>query len=877
MTLPVPIRRDVRKLGNLLGDVLRQQAGESLFQRVEQIRSLSKQARNGDDEAAAELTRTLGELPTEEALPVARAFSLFLTLANIADTHHRLRSPMVSSAEISSAGDVNQTIRALIERGVSKDKVFETISQLHVELVLTAHPTQVVRRSLLQRFSAIADILDLRDRQSLSEDVCEEALLREITTIWDTDEVIRSRPTPLDEVRGGLAVLEQELWAALPVFLRRIDDVLLHHTGQRLPLEACLFSFGSWMGGDRDGNPNVTPETTERAVLLGRWMAADLLTKEIEKLRTELPMRSCSQEFRARVGDAQEPYRELLREVRDKLRHTRTRMNALLEQRTVRERPYYTSKDEILEALRLCYRSLCEVGQEVVARGPLLDTLRRVECFGLTMARVDIRQESERHTEAVDAITRYLELGSYAEWSEEERLAFLMRELTNKRPLIPDDMPMSDDVRAVIDTFRMAARIGSEALGAYVISMARRASDVLAVELLQRAVGNRDPQRVAPLFETISDLENSGDVMDRLFSIPWYKERIKGEQEIMIGYSDSAKDGGRLAANWGLYQAQERIVAVCARHGVRPTLFHGRGGTVARGGGPTHLAIQSQPPGSVDGRLRVTEQGEMIQAKFGAPHVTVRTLETYIAATTLATLAPPPEPKPAWRKMLGELSNIACERYRGVVRGEPRFVEYFRHATPEVELGMLNIGSRPARRKRGGGIESLRAIPWIFAWTQNRLCLPSWLGVGTAFEDAIKRGEIDLLREMYDKWPFFRSTVELIEMVVAKADLTAAARYDEGLVPESLHSFGAELRGDLQVTWDSVLRVSNEEQLLAAYPEGLHSLTVRDAYMDPINVLQVELLKRLRRRAEGEEPEPSTWNAFVVTVNGIAAGMRNTG
>jgi phosphoenolpyruvate carboxylase len=880
MSLPEALRDDVRTLGSLLGEVLREQAGHTLYERVEQVRALSKRARAGDEKAAESLSNVLGELPVGEALPVARAFSLFLMLTNIAETHHRLRPGAPVSTKSRAAahegpgpGDCSSTFGELLKGGVAPEQLHATVSQLRIELVLTAHPTQVLRRSLLQRYNDIAAILERRDAGV--EPAFEEALRRQITIIWDTDEVIRKKPSPAEEAKGGLTVLEQVVWHALPVWLRRVDQALLEHTKKGLPLDVAPVRFGSWMGGDRDGNPNVTAVRTLECHRLGRWMAADLFYKEVDVLRGELSMQSCNTELRARVGDAREPYRALLREARDKLHATREHMQALLDGVTPGPAPYYQDEKELWDLLMLCYQSLGDVGQEVVARGRLLDLIRRLRCFGLTMVRLDLRQDSDRHAEAMDEITRYLGLKPYLECSEPERQAFLLSELQNNRPLISEDIPLSDEAREVIDTFRVARKIGPEGLGAYIISMARQPSDVLAVELMQKAVGNPSPQRVVPLFETLDDLERAGSVMRQLFGMPWYRAHIQGQQEIMVGYSDSAKDGGRLTANWWLYKAQEEVVRVCQEHGVHPTLFHGRGGTVARGGGPTHLAIQSQPPGSIDGSLRVTEQGEMIQAKFGDPRIAVRTLETYVAATVDATLAPPRAAEPAWRKQLEELSRVACDDYRSVVRGTARFVEYFRHATPEQELGALNIGSRPARRKRGGGIESLRAIPWIFAWTQNRLCLPSWLGVGRGLDGAINDGHLPELQQMYAEWPFFRATIDLIEMMVAKCDPTAARAYDRRLVPPDLQSLGTQLRGELQITIDRILSVTGHKLLLETYPEGRMSLEARNPYLDPINLLQIELLRRLRQT--GEEPSPEVWEAFVMTVNGIAAGMRNTG
>ncbi len=886
---PQALREDIRNLGALLGEVLKTHAGNAIFDRVEDVRSLAKRARSGDAIAAERLSSTLASLPVGEALPVARAFSLFLTLVNIAESHHRQREVLAAQrGEETGTGwqsglvhSCDQSFGALLEKGVTKDQLHDAVTRLEVELVLTAHPTQVVRRTMLQKYNALTELLARRDSAerhwAFSDLDLEEALTREITSIWDSDEVNREKPTPLDEARGGLVMLEQVAWFALPVWLRELDRTLRKHTGRGLPLDAAPIRFGSWMGGDRDGNPNVTPQITLQATWLGRWMAASLFGQEIDALRSELSSRSCNAELRARVGDVSEPYRELLREARDRLANTKARMEALLEGRSPSDEECYTRADELRDVLLLCYRSLCAVGQQSVAHGRLLDTIRRLSCFGLTMARLDIRQESSRHTDALSAITRHLDLGDYAEWPEEKRQEFLIAELANKRPLIPHDLPMTPEVQDVINTMRVAKEIGPEPLGAYVISMARQPSDVLAVELLQKAVGNQTPQRVAPLFETIDDLRAAGDVMRRLFRIPWYLQHIQGKQEIMVGYSDSAKDGGRLAANWELYKAQEEVVAACQEFGVHPTLFHGRGGTVARGGGPTHLAIQSQPAGSIIGTLRVTEQGEMIQAKFGTPRVAMTTLETYVSATIDATLDPPRKPEASWRELADTLAITSCESYRAVVRKEPRFVEYFRKATPEVELGSLNIGSWPARRRAGGGIETLRAIPWIFAWTQNRLCLPSWLGTGAAVAHAIEQGHEQELRTMYANWPFFRSTIDLIEMVLGKADPAPSQGYDKSLVPAELHSLGDELRARLRNTEAAVLKASGHERLLENNPEIRVGLELRNRYMDPINVLQVELLRRIRSQQGDGPPDAMLWEAFVVTVNGIAAGMRNTG
>ncbi len=418
----------------------------------------------------------------------------------------------------------------------------------------------------------------------------------------------------------------------------------------------------------------------------------------------------------------------------------------------------------------------------------------------------------------------------------------------------------------------MMARIPRGSLGAYVITMASQPSDVLAVELLQRAAGIRDPLRVVPLFETSRDLENAGRVIGALLDLPWYRDRIAGRQEVMIGYSDSAKDVGRLTAGWNLYRAQEDVVAACHARGVRVTLFHGRGGSVGRGGGPTHLAIQAQPPGSIDGTLRVTEQGEMLQALFGLPDIALRTLEIYTTGTLEAWLTPGMDAAPEWRACMDRLAEDARAAYRGMVYDNPSFLEYFYTSTPAAEIAELNIGSRPSRRKSGTSVADLRAIPWQFAWTQTRLILGAWLGIGEALACAKERGELALLRRMHAEWPHFHSSIGLIEMVLAKTDARIASEYDRRLVPEHLRGLGAALRARLALAIDGVLEVTSQDELLAPNPVIRRSIDVRNPYVDPINLVQVELLRRLRER-----PDERLRRAFMVTVNGIAAGMRNTG
>ncbi len=469
-------------------------------------------------------------------------------------------------------------------------------------------------------------------------------------------------------------------------------------------------------------------------------------------------------------------------------------------------------------------------------------------------------------------MTAYYGLGSYLAWNEEQKQKFLLEELQSKRPLFPDRWPPDPEVREVLDTCRVIAESDPDSLGSYVISMASQPSDVLSVILLLRQLGVAHNMKVVPLFETLSDLQNAHHCLDALLSLPWYIDYIQGQQEVMIGYSDSSKDAGQMAAVWGQYQTQEALTATCRARGVHLTLFHGRGGTVGRGGGPTHRAILAQPPGSVDHTIRITEQGEVIRFKFGIPEIAQRNLELYTGSVLTATLSPLPAPRPAWRDLMTHLAATGFQEYRSVVREDERFVPFFKASTPEGELGKLPLGSRPAKRRADGGVESLRAIPWVFAWTQIRLMLPAWLGSDSALQLAIASGKLDQLHEMYAHWPFFTSYVDMLEMVLAKSDPVIAEFYAEKLVPDALQPLGEQLRNRLLKTIDGVLQIKQSAELLADFPGIRRSINVRNPYIDPLHFLQAELLFRDRNC-----PEQQLEQALMVTMAGISAGMRNTG
>lgn len=871
------LREDVHQLGELLGNTISLQHGAAFLDKIERIRKGAKASRQGSQEGAEQLSATLNQLDDDELLPVARAFNQFLNLANIAEQYHRVRRRAPSEPEPFEDNILADLLQRLSTHGHKGEALARQVGRLDIELVLTAHPTEVARRTLIQKYDAIAEQLAAGDHSDLSpgeREQVKQRLQRLIAEAWHTEEIRRSRPSPVDEAKWGFAVIEHSLWHAIPNVLRKADQVLHSATGLHLPLDAAPIRFASWMGGDRDGNPNVTATVTREVLLLARWMAADLYLRDVDNLAAELSMQQASPALLARIGESAEPYRSLLKQLRERLRATRSWAQAALHEQIPAPAAVLQDNRELLEPLTLCYQSLHECGMGVIADGPLLDCLRRAATFGLFLVRLDVRQDSSRHAAAMSEITDYLGLGRYAEWDEEARLAFLLQELENRRPLLPGHFKPSGETEEVLATCREVARAPAASLGSYVISMAGAASDVLAVQLLLKEAGLQRPMRVVPLFETLADLDNAGPVISRLLALHGYRARLHGPQEVMIGYSDSAKDAGTTAAAWAQYRAQETLVQVCREQQVELLLFHGRGGTVGRGGGPAHAAILSQPPGSVAGRFRTTEQGEMIRFKFGLPDIAEQNLNLYLAAVLEATLLPPPSPEPAWRELMDKLASDGVSAYRAVVREHPQFVAYFRQATPEQELGRLPLGSRPAKR-REGGVESLRAIPWIFAWTQTRLMLPAWLGWEAALNNALQRGEGELLAQMRAQWPFFRTRIDMLEMVLAKADESIALLYDQRLVEPALQPLGAHLRGLLSQAVVAVLGLTGQSQLLAHSPETLESISVRNTYLDPLHLLQAELLARSRSR--DNQADSPLEQALLVSVAGIAAGLRNTG
>ncbi|MEC8489837.1 MAG: phosphoenolpyruvate carboxylase, partial [Pseudomonadota bacterium] len=799
------LKDTVRYLGKTLGETIKNQLGQEWLDRIEKIRKGGRASYQGDATCSEELKETFKTMSDSDLLTVGRAFAQFLNLGNIAEQEY--------NAAMNVDASIDALFKHLDKAELTAEKVQDAVAKLNIDLVLTAHPTEVTRRTLIHKHKELANCLQAIHQESLNDverKKIETRIADLIAQAWHTEEIRSVRPTPVDEARWGFSVIENSLWEAVPDFMRELDGRLNEDYEVSLPLDASPVQFSSWMGGDRDGNPFVTSKVTEQVLLLARKRAAKLFAIDLDRLQVELSMYDCNDALREKVGDANEPYRALLRPLVDKLITTRDGISDYLAGKNPDTSNWVESDDELIEPLMLCYQSLLDCGMQVVANGLLLDTIRRARVFGIHLLRLDVRQDSERHADVFSELTRYLGLGDYAQWSEADKQAFLLRELGSKRPLFPAHWDASEEVKEVLDTCKVIAKHSKHGFGIYIISMASEPSDVMAVQLLLQESGVDWPMPVAPLFETLDDLNNSPDVMRKLLSIDWYRGYVKGRQFVMIGYSDSAKDAGALAAGWAQYQSQEALVAIADEFDVSLTLFHGRGGTIGRGGLPAHAAIYSQPPGSLDGGFRVTEQGETIRYKFGMPKLAKRSLGIYASAIIEAMLFPPPAPKEEWRELITAMAAQGRDNYRATVRHDKEFVPYFRVATPEQELGKLPLGSRPAKRKPQGGIESLRAIPWIFAWAQTRLVLPSWLGVMRAI-DSVKTPENEkVVNEMFSEWPFYRSRLSMLDMVFHKADPRISEAYDERLVPKELKHFGEALRAELKESISSLLAITGD-------------------------------------------------------------------
>ena len=895
----IKLSKIVSLLGKILGVVVKEQEGLFLYNKIEEIRSLSKASRGTKNKKKIKLNETrkfrqliskINKLKPRESLVVARSFSKFLNFSNLAeslDSVHKIDEGKVQKAQGTNAFTILEDAidRLLKQKSISREKFYQTAKSLKIDLVLTAHPTEVKRRTLIQKYTNVNNILEKFNKSRIfkiknikTETLAmEKNLHEEITSIWKTDELKRNKPNPTEEAQWGLAVIEDSLWNAVPKICSRFNEAVENYTGKKLPINFSPLVFGSWMGGDRDGNPNVTAKTTEEVVLLSRWEAANLYEKEFTKIIQKLSMHECSKELKTKVGPSQEPYREYLRPIRNKLKSTQKEIELFLNEKTpLKQSLLVQSINEIINPLKAVYNSLCQVKCKAIADGSVLDLLRRAYSFGLNLARLDIRQESKKHLKLMKSICKHLGLGDFEKWSEDEKISFLSKEFKSKRPLISKNISFDKEDSETWSTFEMISKLPRECMGAYIISMSSRVSDILTVMVLQKESGMKLCLRTVPLFETLYDLENAHHVMKELYKVPWYLKYYKNKQEVMIGYSDSSKDAGKLAASWAQYCTQEKLQELSNKYKVNLTLFHGRGGSVGRGGGPIYEALLSQPPGTVNGRTRVTEQGEVIQQKYATESIAVYSLGTYIGSVLEATLAPPIKPKKHWRELMNIMSKVSTSAYRNNFINNKDFLRYYFEITPQKVLEQLSIGSRPAKRNKSKDIKSLRAIPWVFAWTQIRFLLPAWLGIYEALNYVIKNKNINTLKDMLKQWPYFYAMMDMLDMVLAKTDQRIIKFYEECLGDKNLRNTGKKLRKQLS-TLIYLNRKIIPTYILEQRKEYRESIRKRNTYAEVLNILQADIMKKLYKNKLKAKNKKILTDAMLITIAGIAAAMKNVG
>jgi len=902
------LRTDIRLLGRILGDTVRDQEGAEVFDLVERIRQTSIRFHRDEDKLARrELETILDSMSTSDTVRIVRAFSYFSHLANIAEDQNNIRQMRGRGAGGPRASTLAQTLSHAKTAGLSADDLRRFFATAQVSPVLTAHPTEVRRKSTIDREMEIAGLLDRRERVQMTPEEIEasaEQLRRAVLTLWQTNLLRRTKLTVLDEVANGLSFYDYTFLHEVPRLHCAMEDRLNQEEGGTPGELASFLTMGSWIGGDRDGNPFVTADVMRGTLRLQSSRVMNFYLEELHVLGSELSLAAhladVSDELRALAGRSPdtsphrsgEPYRLAVSGIYARLTATALRLEVETTRRPVGEAAPYASVTEFKADLDVLNRSLIANNSGVIARGRLRLLRRAVDCFGFHLARLDIRQNSAVHERTVAELFDAAIPGmSYLDLSEEARVSLLLSELRSARPLSSAFVKYSEETLGELAVFRAAAeahaRFGTDVIHQCIISMCKGMSDMLEVAVLLKEVGLINPSgrsaiNIVPLFETIEDLQASSGIMDRMLSLHDYRRLVDsrgGVQEVMLGYSDSNKDGGFVTSGWELYKAEIGLVDVFERHGVRLRLFHGRGGSVGRGGGPSYDAIIAQPGGAVNGQIRITEQGEIISSKYSNPEVGRSNLEILAAATLEASLLHPRQsaPRKEYLTAMEQLSDLAFKAYRGLVYETDGFADYFWGSTVITEISTLNIGSRPASRKKTREIEDLRAIPWVFSWAQCRLMLPGWYGFGSAVEtwiDEHPEQGMPFLQELYGEWPFFRTLLSNMDMVLAKSSIAIASRYAE-LVPDVKlrESIFGRIRREWHASIETLLDIMGHERLLQGNPLLDRSIRNRFPYLDPLNHVQVELLKEHR----AQNPDEQVLRGIQLTINGISAGLRNSG
>ena len=880
------LRDDVRHLGNILGKVIKKQEGSNFFNLVEKIRLLSKAnvANKSRKEPFKKILREVNKLSPQSLFKLTRAFNHFMNFYNLAESIDASRTLDQYENIKSNKKFQNIFIEEIFEnffknKKISNNKIYNIAKSLNIGIVLTAHPTEVKRRTLIQKYHTLTEILEQRillNNYPSKLKILDKKLYDEITIIWNTDEIKRSRPTPAEEARWGLAIIEDSLWDTIPKVYRRLNQIFEKNMGKGLPKNFNPIEFGSWMGGDRDGNPFVTSEVTKRVILLSRWEAAKLYEKSLTKLIRSYSMEKCSNKILKATGKTFEPYRVYLRPLRDKLRTTHREIEQHLNYgKPLNEKILLSEREEILKPLRVVRESLEQNQNENIASGDLLDLMRRAKCFGINLARLDIRQESSRHSQLLNEFIKRKSRQNYNSWSEIEKIKYLSDKIRGKNS-INKFIFKNKENKEVWSTFKALSSQPKECLGAYVISMTSSASDILSVMYLQKEANIKSKLRVVPLFETLDDLINGKKIMEKLFSLKWYRKYILNKQEIMIGYSDSSKDAGKLSASWHQYKLQEEIIKLAKKYKINVTFFHGRGGSAGRGGGPIQATLRSQPPYSVNGKIRITDQGEVIQQKYGYEPLAKYNLCSYIGSVMEATLNPPPNPKKEWRNLIQNMSNVSTSSYRKNINQTSDFIRYFKTVTPHMALGKLSIGSRPSKRKNVDNINSLRAIPWVFAWTQIRLMLPAWLGTAEALRYSSIKKFKKTLTDMEKNWPYFNSTMDLLDMVLSKVDPEISKIYEKNLADQKLVRVGDKLR----YQFNAVKKLNHDitpREILKQRKAFRGPAIIRNIYSEILNVLQVTVMKKQKQKKLDKKSKKLLDDAMMTSIAGISAAIKNTG
>ena len=915
------LRADIRRIGTLLGQTLARQEGRPLLDLVEEVRALVRQ----DAVAAAD---RLAAMDVTTGTKLARAFSTYFHLANITEQVHRARDLQRRRAR--DGGWLDQAAKQIAEQGVPADDIAAAARRLAVRPVFTAHPTEAARRSILSKLRQLADTLDAEAAAAVLYGASDTSgstrrFAELIDLLWQTDELRLDRPDPTDEARNAVYYLKDLYAEAAPQVLDDLANTLRQLGVETAPTARPL-TFGSWIGGDRDGNPFVTPKVTRDVLMIqhehGIQATEAAMDALIDELSVSNRLRGVSLDLSASLAkdldslpevaprfrrtNAEEPYRLKVRCIKAKLANTRKRLREGTAHVSGRD---YLGTDDLIGDLELIRASLARNSGQLTAVGAVATAVRTVSAFGLQLATLDVREHAEKHHEVLAQFYEQVgEVEDYTTLDRAERTKLLADELTGRRPLAALDVPLTDSARKTFDVFGTIRdaqeRFGPEVIESYIISMTLGVDDVLAAAVLAREAGlidihtGRARVGIVPLLETPAELDAGGELLDEMLSLPAYRAIVtaRGDlQEVMLGYSDSNKEAGITTSQWSIHKAQRALRDVAARHGVRLRLFHGRGGTVGRGGGPTHEAILAQPYGTLDGAIKVTEQGEVISDKYTIPALARENLELTVAAVLQATLlhTTPSVDLAAlanWDSAMDTASAAAFAQYRSLVEN-PDLPAYFWAATPTELLGALNIGSRPAKRPNtDAGLGGLRAIPWVFGWTQTRQIVPGWFGVGTGLQAVRESGGAEVLKEMFANWEFFKTFISNVEMMLAKTDLSIARRYVETLVPDELRPIFSKIEQEYELTVREVLAVTGASGLLSRQPELSRTLGVRDTYLEPLHHLQVALLRQYRDMtadnrqmptAPGARRAPSDSTALeralLTTVNGIAAGMRNTG